>query len=77
MDSKVCTIGSCNMDIRSYSQNYEINAVIYDEEKARELESTFLADLEDCTPFDLEEYRARSTWSRFVDSVSRLPAPLM
>jgi cardiolipin synthase len=77
MDSMVCTIGSCNMDIRSYSTNYEINSVIYDPEKAKELEADFLRDLEDCTEFDLEEYNSRSKWSRFVDSAYRLASPLM
>jgi cardiolipin synthase len=28
MDSQVCSIGSCNMDIRSYSLNYEITSVL-------------------------------------------------
>ena len=77
MDSTVCTIGSCNMDVRSYSINYEINSVIYDEEKAKELEADFMRDLEECTEFDLDEYNSRSKWSRFVDSVFRLGSPLM
>ena len=77
MDSMVCSIGSCNMDVRSYSVNYEINSVLYDEEKAKELEADFMRDLEDCTEFDLAEYRSRSKWSRFGDSVFRLLSPLM
>lgn len=45
VDGKICTIGTANMDIRSYVLNYEINAVIYDEETTEELESLFFEDL--------------------------------
>ena len=31
VDSKICSIGSANMDIRSFSINYETNLVVYDE----------------------------------------------
>ena len=77
MDSQVCSIGSCNMDIRSYNLNYEINSVLYDRDQAKELADQFMLDLEDCTEFDLEEYNSRSVWSRFVDSICRLGSPAM
>lgn len=45
VDGKICTIGTANMDIRSYVLNYEINAVIYDEEITEQLENLFFEDL--------------------------------
>lgn len=77
IDGAICTIGSCNMDVRSYSVNYELNAVIYDAGKAQELEADFRRDLENCSEFDLAEYRGRSVWSRFYDSLCRLTSPLL
>ena len=77
MDSQICSIGSCNMDIRSYNVNYEINSVLYDRDQAEELTAQFMRDLEDCTEFDLEEYNSRSVWSRFIDSIWRLGSPAM
>lgn len=77
IDSAVCTIGSCNMDIRSYSLDYEINAVIYDEEKAKELEAQFLEDLKDCTQFTIEEYDKLPLTRRWADSFWRLASPVM
>ena len=77
MDSQVCSIGSCNMDIRSYNLNYEINSVLYDRDQAKELADQFMLDIEDCTEFDLEEYNSRSIWSRFIDSIWRLGSPAM
>jgi cardiolipin synthase len=77
IDSEICSIGSANIDIRSFSINYELNAVLYDERLARELERDFARDLADCTEFDLTEYRRRSAASRFRDSVARLLSPLL
>jgi hypothetical protein len=45
VDSTLCSIGSANMDIRSFSINYETNLVIYDEAITRELEADFTAAL--------------------------------
>lgn len=36
VDSAICSIGSANLDIRSFSINYELNAVLYNEELTRE-----------------------------------------
>lgn len=44
-DSRVCSYGTANMDIRSFELNFEVNAVIYDEETTKELENIFLEDL--------------------------------
>ncbi len=77
IDGAICTIGSCNMDVRSYSVNYELNAVIYDSAVAQELEADFCRDLPNCTEFSLAEYHSRSTASRFYDSLCRLTSPLL
>lgn len=49
IDGKIYTIGTANMDIRSYELNYEINAVIYDEESTGEMENLFFHDLDKST----------------------------
>jgi cardiolipin synthase len=77
IDSEVCSVGTANMDIRSFSINYEANAIIYESRIAKELEEDFLHDLEDCTEFTLEEYKKRHILLRFRDSVARLFSPLM
>src|SRR5690606_34973434 len=68
IDSEICSIGSANIDIRSFSINYEINAVLYNRALAKELERDFERDLAYCTPFDREGYGKRSPVSRFRDS---------
>jgi cardiolipin synthase len=77
VDGKVSSIGSANWDIRSFSINYELNALIYDHEIAAELESAFARDLARCRRFDPAAYRARSLPVRFRDSVARLASPLL
>ena len=77
IDSEVCSDRSANIDIRSFSINYEINAVIYSRRLARELEADFERDLEGCTEFDPAEYQKRKRRSRFRDSVARLLSPLL
>ncbi len=45
VDGKVGTVGTANMDIRSYKLNYEINTVIYDEKTIKKIEEQFQKDL--------------------------------
>jgi cardiolipin synthase len=77
IDSEICSIGSTNIDIRSFSINYEINAVLYSRRLAEELEATFERDLSHCTEFDVAEYRRRNVALRFRDSAARLLSPLL
>lgn len=77
IDSEVCSVGTANMDIRSFSINYEVNAIIYESRIAQELEQDFQHDLEQCIEFNLEEYKKRNILLRFRDSLSRLFSPLM
>jgi cardiolipin synthase len=77
IDSEICSIGSANIDIRSFSINYEINAVLYSKQLARELEQDFARDLVHCTEFDATEYQKRNVAVRFRDSVARIVSPLL
>jgi cardiolipin synthase A/B len=77
IDSEICSIGSANIDIRSFSINYEINAVLYSKRLAKELEQDFKRDLVHCTEFDPTEYQKRNAAVRFRDSVARVFSPLL
>jgi cardiolipin synthase len=77
VDSEICSIGSANIDIRSFSINYELNAVLYDRALAGQLERDFERDLANCSAFDLGAYEARSAALRFRDSLARLLSPLL
>jgi cardiolipin synthase A/B len=77
VDSTLCSIGSANMDIRSFSINYETNLLIHDQAITRELEADFIADLAHCVELSATEYAGRRRTARFVDSTLRLCAPLL
>jgi cardiolipin synthase A/B len=77
IDSQICSIGSANIDIRSFSINYELNAVLYSERLAGGLEQDSERDLAHCTEFDPAEYEKRNAAVRFRDSVARLFSPLL
>jgi cardiolipin synthase len=77
IDSDICSIGSANIDIRSFSINYELNAVFYSERIAKEVENDFERDLEYCSEFDPAAYRKRGTALRLRDSVARILSPLL
>ena len=39
IDDEICSVGSANMDYRSFALNFEVNAFIYDEEIAKRNQS--------------------------------------
>jgi cardiolipin synthase len=77
VDSMVCSIGSANIDIRSFSINYETNLVVHDPAVTRELEADFHADARHCLLFSASEYDARRAAARLIDSTLRLCSPLL
>lgn len=77
VDSRVSSYGTANMDIRSFELNFEVNAVIYDEETTERLEEIFLDDLTRCREVTKEAYEARDLWVRIREQGSRLLSPLL
>jgi len=77
VDSVICSIGSANMDIRSFSINYESNLIIYDEKVTRELEADFDNDLQQCTEFTFRAYKRTNMLKRARNSLFRLGSPLL
>jgi cardiolipin synthase A/B len=77
VDSVICSVGTANLDIRSFSINYEVNAVIYDEQISQRLAADFLRDQADCVEFSLYEYERRPMIVRLRDSVARLFSPML
>jgi cardiolipin synthase len=76
-DGFVSSVGTANMDVRSFKYNFEVNAFIYDEEVYNRLEEGFLRDLQDCTEITLEDYLRRPLRVRVKESISRLLSPLL
>jgi cardiolipin synthase len=59
-DSKWARVGSTNLNIQSWLGNWELDVAIEDESFGREMEETYLRDLENTTEIVLSEHRVRS-----------------
>jgi cardiolipin synthase len=77
VDGNCCSVGTANMDVRSFELNYEINALIYDETLAREMEAMFHRDLDSCREFTLDDYGRIGRLRQLRNSLARLFAPLL
>lgn len=77
VDEKVFCYGTANMDIRSFSLNFEVNAVVYDEKKAIEMTEYFKEDLKRCSRITKDIYAERGLVLRIKEQVCRLFSPIL
>ena len=77
IDGEIAIIGTANMDIRSFDLNFEVNALIYNKEKAKELRKIFFQDTSDSRLLKLEEWQNRSKWLQMAEKLARLMSPLL
>lgn len=76
-DVGICSIGTCNLDHRSFDLNFEINMFLYDSEIANNMRSMFYRDTQDSLKLELERWNKRSKWHRLKNSFIRLFSPLL
>jgi len=77
VDDWVGSIGSANMDVRSFELNYELNAFCYGSRFTDDLGEQFTADLRDARPVTLEEVLDASYPTRLGQGFARLLSPLL
>lgn len=76
-DDEWASVGSTNLDFRSFEHNFESNAFFYDKETACRLKEMFMTDLQDCCQISLKQWNVRSMKERVIESVVRLLSPLL
>ena len=76
-DDQFFSIGSTNMDFRSFEHNFEVNAFVYDSMAAMGMKQLFLSDQKDANLLSLKEWRMRPWSQKFRESVIRLLSPLL
>ena len=77
IDRWLGTIGSANMDIRSFHLNYELNAFVYDEPFTDELAGQFLDDLKGATELPPDWAHKLSYGQRLLHAFAGLLSPLL
>lgn len=77
-DDSIITCGSTNVDFRSFENNFEANAFIYDEGTALRMKNVFLRDQEQAVLLSDLPYRIHPKFmKRLWESLTRLLSPLL
>ncbi len=77
VDDVVATIGTTNMDNRSFNLNFEINAFCYDNKVARDLKNQFIKDKLTSEEILLNRWNKRRRTKKVIESLARMFAPLL
>jgi cardiolipin synthase A/B len=67
IDGVWSTVGSTNLDNRSFALNEELNVITYDRGVAQRLEEAFAADLAHSEPVTIERWKRRGLRARLVE----------
>ncbi len=77
IDDFISIVGSCNLDERSFMQNFEANAFIYEKKTAVELKKLFKSDIFQCEEITLGAWLNRKRKQKLKESFARLFSPIM
>ena len=72
VDDNIITLGSCNIDIRSFALNFESNVVIYSEKETKKYSKLFDKDIANCYEYDLPMSKNKSVLFKMATSLARL-----
>lgn len=77
IDDSISTVGTPNFDNRSFRLNFEVTAMIVDEDFASAMEAMFEQDFAHSVPIDPDSLDKKPFWWRFGVNLSRLAAPVL
>jgi cardiolipin synthase len=77
IDGAWASVGTTNMDIRSFQLNFEVNVNFYSPGTVAQLERSFEENLHHCEEFQLERFRERSTGQKFLENTLRVFSPIL
>ncbi|KKB44217.1 cardiolipin synthase [Bacillus thermotolerans] len=76
-DKKLSSVGTANIDVRSFRLNFEVNAFIYHHETGKRLADIFEQDMKQSFELTQQLYKQRSNIVKFKESISRLLSPIL
>lgn len=76
-DDIVLTVGTANMDIRSFKLNFEMNAFIYSINAAKKQKEIFEEDMKNSIELTKDMYDSRGGVIKFKESISRILSPIL
>jgi cardiolipin synthase len=76
VDNVFSSVGSPNVDVRSFDLDFEVTALVYDEEFGFRLGVLFNEDMKNCSEVTLQEWLKRKKGDRYKESLARIFGPL-
>ena len=77
IDGEVASVGTANLDARSFDLNFEVNALVYNKTVASDLQRIFYNDLKNARLLQLEQWQKRSEFKQMIERVVRLFSPFL
>ncbi|WNQ10509.1 cardiolipin synthase [Paenibacillus aurantius] len=77
VDETIASVGTANMDMRSFYDNFELNAVMFDKKTIDYLVEDFREDLQESTEIRQKEFSKRSRYQRGKEVLARMLSPLL
>jgi cardiolipin synthase len=77
VDGILASVGTANVDLRSFEQNFEVGMIIYDRNVAKVLAADFLEDLKVSREETLQRWKFRPKREKVYESWARLFAPVL
>lgn len=77
VDDSLASIGTANMDMRSFFSNFELNALLFDPKTIDRVESDFMRDMADSKELTLYAFERRPRTQKALEVVARLLSPLL
>lgn len=77
IDDEIASVGSANLDYRSFKLNFEINSFIYDEKFATVMREIYLNDISVSQLQTPAMFNQQSLWLKFKQTFSRLLSPIL
>ena len=77
VDGSWATVGSANMDVRSFRLNFEVNLLVSGSSFASQMEEIFKRDIVGARELTLDDMQNKSRPTRFIESICRLLSPVL
>ncbi|MBP2001846.1 cardiolipin synthase [Paenibacillus shirakamiensis] len=76
-DGEVASLGTANMDMRSFHLNFEVSALLVQADSVKKIVEDFERDLQSTKMIELSEFMKKRVVVRMMESAARLMSPLL
>jgi cardiolipin synthase len=77
IDEKIASIGTANLDFRSFHLNFEVTTLLYLDPSISKLISDFEQDLTESDLILLEDWQKRKYYRRWLEAYAKLFSPML